>query len=286
MKYLLLLGFVLFTNIVYPSSTDSLLVAAIDSIENQYQFDQRLIIPIKDLGILTLNENFKFLNEEKANEFTRNYWGTLDDKTSYLGIILQKNKSIFDTSALLFTVYYLPNLYIDNSNHEILENEQLLKSLIAKSDSNNSSEMNEIIEPVKVINWAISPRFSKELNCLYWSEEIVTGTYATKKQISTHFRFLGKHGVMSFDCVSSANSFNFLKNEIDAISTFFKFNALNEYSKTAINSNFKDIEFLIIDGVIEESNSHTFFFKYWKAIFFICGICGVIFFYQFKTTKN
>jgi len=166
MKYQLIFSLLLYNNVLFSANTDSLFISAMDSIENEYQFEEKSTIQIRDLGTLTLNNNFKFLNEKKANEFIRNYWGISMEYPNYLGIILQKNKSIFDTSALLFTIYYLPNLLISNSNHEILEDEQILKSLIAQTDSNNTSEINVNIEPVKVTNWAIAPKFSKEFNCL------------------------------------------------------------------------------------------------------------------------
>jgi len=281
-----MLSFLLFTNTICLAETDSLLIAAIDSIEKEYTFEEKSIISIKDLGILKLNSNFKFLNEKKSNEFVRNFWGASIADPSYLGIILQRNKSIFDTTALLFTVYYLPNLLIDASNYDIITDNQVLERLIKKSDNIDSTQQEFKLEPIKILNWSIAPKFSNEMNCLYWAEEIETGIYATKKQISVHFRFIGKKGVMAFDCVSSPNSLQFLKNEMEAITGFFKFNDSNNYSETVLSSNHKSLEFLIIDGIIEGRDLGAFIFKFWKAILFIVGICGVILFFQFKPSKN
>ena len=233
-----------------------------------------------------MNSNFKFLNEQKANDFVRNYWGASIEDPSYLGIILQKNKSIFDTSALPFTIHYLPNLLIDASNFDIITDNQVLENLIKQSDKLDSVKLEYELEPVKILNWSISPRYSKEMNCLYWAEEIESGIYATQKQMSIHFRFIGKEGVMAFDCVSSLNAITFLKNEMEAITRFFKFNENNNYSESNIGSNHKSIEFLITGGVIDKPNFGAFVFKFWKAILFIVGICGVILFFQFKPTKN
>jgi hypothetical protein len=57
-------------------------------------------------------------------------------------------------------------------------------------------------------------------------------------------------------------------------------------SETNIGSNHKSIEFLILGYVIERRELGAFIFKFWKAILFIVGICGVILFFQFKPTKN
>ncbi len=286
MRYRLILSFLLFTNTYCLATTDSLLTAAMDSIEKQYSFEENSTITIKDLGILKLNSNFKFLNEQKANDFVRTYWGASIEDPSYLGIILQKNKSIFDTSALLFTIHYLPNLLIDASNYNVIEDNQVLENLIKQSDKLDSVKSEFELEPVKILNWSIPPKYSKEMNCLYWAEEIESGIYASKKQISIHFRFLGKEGVMAFDCVSSPDAIQFLKNEMEAITAFFKFNDFNNYSETNIGSNHKSIEFLILGYVIERRELGAFIFKFWKAILFIVGICGVILFFQFKPTKN
>lgn len=286
MRYKLILSFLLFTNTYCLATTDSLLTAAMDSIEREYSFEENSTIPIKDLGILKLNSNFKFLNEEKTNDFVRTYWGASNEAPGYLGIILQKNKSIFDTSALLFTIHYLPNLLIDASNSNFVNDNKVLESLIKQSDKLDSVKREYELEPVKILNWSIPPHYSKEMNCLYWAEEIESGIYATKKQISIHFRFIGKEGVLAFDCVSSLNAINFLKNEMKAITSFFKFNENNNYSQTAIGSNHKSIEFLIIGSVIDKRDFGAFIFKFWKAILFIVGICGVILFFQFKPSKN
>lgn len=286
MRHKLIFSFLLFTNIYCLASTDSLLIAAMDSIEREYPFEEKSIISIKDLGILKLNSNFKFLNEKKANEFVRTYWGASNEDPSYLGIILQKNKSIFDTSALLFTIHYLPKLFIDASNYDIIADNQVLENLIKQSEKLDSVKSEYELEPIKILNWSIPPKYSKEMNCLYWAEEIESGMIATKKQMSIHFRFIGKEGVMAFDCVSSLNAIQFLKNEMQAITGFYKFNENNNYSESEISSNHKSIEFLIMGNVIDKPNFAAFIFKYWKAILFIVGICGVILFFQFKPTKN
>ena len=286
MRHKLIFTFLLFTNIYCLASTDSLLIAAMDSIEREYPFEEKSIISIKDLGILKLNSKFKFLNEKKANEFVRTYWGASIEDPSYLGIILQKNKSIFDTSALLFTIHYLPNLLIDASNYDIITDNQVLENLIKQSNKLDSVKSEYELEPIKILNWSIPPKYSKEMNCLYWAEEIEAGIYATKKQMSIHFRFIGKEGVMAFDCVCSLNAIQFLKNEMQAITGFYKFNENNNYSESEISSNHKSIEFLIMGNVIDKPNFVAFIFKYWKAILFIVGICGVILFFQFKPTNN
>ena len=286
MRHKLIFTFLLFTNIYCLASTDSLLIAAMDSIEREYPFEEKSIISIKDLGILKLNSKFKFLNEKKANEFVRTYWGASIEDPSYLGIILQKNKSIFDTSALLFTIHYLPNLLIDASNYDIITDNQVLENLIKQSNKLDSVKSEYELEPIKIINWSIPPKYSKEMNCLYWAEEIEAGIYATKKQMSIHFRFIGKEGVMAFDCVCSLNAIQFLKNEMQAITGFYKFNENNNYSESEISSNHKSIEFLIMGNVIDKPNFVAFISKFWKAILFIVGICGVILFFQFKPTNN
>ena len=286
MRHKLIFTFLLFTNIYCLASTDSLLIAAMDSIEREYPFEEKSIISIKDLGILKLNSKFKFLNEKKANEFVRTYWGASIEDPSYLGIILQKNKSIFDTSALLFTIHYLPNLLIDASNYDIITDNKVLENLIKQSNKLDSVKSEYELEPIKIINWSIPPKYSKEMNCLYWAEEIEAGIYATKKQMSIHFRFIGKEGVMAFDCVCSLNAIQFLKNEMQAITGFYKFNENNNYSESEISSNHKSIEFLIMGNVIDKPNFVAFISKFWKAILFIVGICGVILFFQFKPTNN
>lgn len=286
MRHKLIFTFLLFTNIYCLASTDSLLIAAMDSIEREYPFEEKSIISIKDLGILKLNSKFKFLNEKKANEFVRTYWGASIEDPSYLGIILQKNKSIFDTSALLFTIHYLPNLLIDAYNYDIITDNQVLENLIKQSNKLDSVKSEYELEPIKILNWSIPPKYSKEMNCLYWAEEIEAGIYATKKQMSIHFRFIGKEGVMAFDCVCSLNAIQFLKNEMQAITGFYKFNENNNYSESEISSNHKSIEFLIMGNVIDKPNFVAFISKFWKAILFIVGICGVILFFQFKPTNN
>ncbi len=286
MKYKLILSLLLLTNTYCLATNDSLLTAAMDSIEKEYSFEENSTITIKDLGILKLNSNFKFLNEQKANDFVRTYWGASIEDPSYLGIILQKNKSIFDTSALLFTIHYLPNLLIDVSNFDIITDNQVLENLIKQSDKLDSVKSEYELEPIKILNWSIPPKYSKEMNCLYWAEEIEAGIYATKKQMSIHFRFIGKEGVMAFDCVCSLNAIQFLKNEMQAITGFYKFNENNNYSESEISSNHKSIEFLIIESVIDRNDFVAFISKFWKAILFIVGICGVILFFQFKPTNH
>jgi len=287
MKYHFILFTLFFTSSIYSAPVDSLLNSALVSIEKEYRFEDKSKIPISDLGTLFLNNNFKFLNSEKTNDFVKNYWGVLNEEPNYLGLIMQKNKSIFDTSALLFTISFFPELIINTDNYDILKERELLEQLILSTDSNSSKKISEGIEQVKVTSWAIAPRYSKEHNCLYWAEEIVTGINISSKQISAHLRYIGNDGVMAFDCVSSATSLEFLKSEIQQLNSFFKFHPNRKYTSAANSiEKSKSIEYLILGDTLEVSKAGAFIFKFWKAIFFIIGICGVILFFQFKPSKT
>jgi uncharacterized membrane-anchored protein len=282
MRFKLIFSFLFFSNFTYATISDSLLISAIASIEKEYTFEESSSLNLKNLGTIQFNSKFKFLNEEKSNDFVRNYWGNSSESPSYLGIILEKNKSIFDTSALLFTIYHLPNLLINAENIEVLKSNVLLERLISKSDSLKNYGK----ESVKVLNWVINPKYNKVTNCLFWAEELSSEINASKKQISSHFRFIGKDGVIAFDCISEPSSIGFLTKEIEQISAFFKFNDNLKYSsKTKKNNNYKNIEYLIIGSSLESNTFGAFIIKFWKAIFFIIGICGVILFFQFRPTN-
>jgi len=76
-----------------------------------------------------------------------------------------------------------------------------------------------------------------------------------------------------------------LKSDIKEIITFFRFNPSNSYSNSNKNENYKSIETLIIGRQLANKDIGAFIYKFWKAIFFIVGICGVILFFQLKPSK-
>jgi uncharacterized membrane-anchored protein len=265
------------------ADSDSLLIAAMDSIENEYQFKKGNPIPIEAYGKVNLKNNFKFLDKKQTNDFVSKYWGILSDEVSYLGLILENNKSIFDTSALLFTIYYLPNLLVHDEEFEVLEDSRLLKQLKHINDSVNIEKIKIGATPLKVLDWLVKPTYVMESNCVYWAEQIESES--GNKQVSAHLRFIGKEGVMAFDCVSSWNSSKKMIEELKKLHNIFSFNESLKYNKNFKSNAHKSIEFLVIGTTLGQTPFEMFFSKYWKALFFILGIGGVILFFQYRTTK-
>ena len=176
-------------------TTEELELLKQDSIEGQtglIHFDE---------SHFTLNvpQGFVYLDKEQATKLLVDYWDNQESHCSDIeGAIVPEECECFYQVSVAYVISYIECGYVRDRDANQIDYDKLLKELKAENDQSNEGLLSE--QQLKLIDWAVSPRYAEASHTLVWAFLYSRDDYQT---VNYDMRILGKLGYISINAVFS-----------------------------------------------------------------------------------
>ena len=236
---------------------------------------------------LTVPDGFRFLDKNQSIYVLTDLWGNPAD-SSVLGMLVPSTGGILGDSSWAFVVSFEEMGYVKDDDADAIDYNDLLKDLQKDAEEANTERVKLGYEPIKLIGWASSPYYDKQLKTLHWAKEIQFGD-AVQNTLNYNLRILGRKGIYNLNAVASMNELPQVKQNIDKIIRCVQYKDGHKYADFIPNVD--NVAAWTIGGLVAgKMLAKVGFFavlaKFWKIILLaIAGAGGGIMKF-FKRNKN
>ena len=273
-------------------SVDSVDVAAMieqyqDSAVADFTYENGTVQLENGVASLALPAGFKFLNKEQSARVIVDLWGN-PDADGVLGIIFPEKDDPFADSSYAYVVQYDETGYVEDSDADDMDYDELLKQMQEGEAENNKLRAQAGYEPMYLIGWAAPPFYDAERKVLHWAKEIKFGDSATVNTLNYNVRVLGRKGVLVLNAIASMDELEMVKQHVPEVMNIVQFNDGYKYEQFDSSVD-KVAEYgiggLIAVGVAKKVGFFALIAKFGKVIILAIG-AGIAGLWKFITGRK
>lgn len=198
-------------------------MAYVDSVERSFTWQIGQVA--LDNGVATLNipAGFRFLDAAQSVRVLSELWGNPDDGST-LGMVFPENVGVLDANTYAFEVTYDEIGYVEDSDAEDIDYDDMLKDLQQEEGPINEQRIADGYPPVHTLGWASTPYYDKSKKVLHWAKELQFGDSAAGTTLNYNVRILGRKGVLQLNAISGMAELEHVKASIPAVLAMASFN--------------------------------------------------------------
>lgn len=223
----------LFTGNTYAQTLDSTeqeevrMMRLLDSVDKSIKYEQGKVA-LKDVAILDVPSNYKFIPADKAQMIIHDIWGNPKSE-SVLGMIVKSDFSVAKLGEWAFVVRYSEDGYVKDEDADKINYDDLLKDIQKSEEEDNKERVKEGYPPIHLMAWAEKPYYDKEKKVLHWAKKLQFGTDDPQVVLNYDVRVLGRKGILSLNAVGTMDELEDINKNIPAVLQMAAFTDGNQY---------------------------------------------------------
>lgn len=216
---------------------------------------------------ITVPEGFGFLDQKQANYVLSDLWGNPEDET-ILGLLVPEDRGVMDAKSWLFTVSFEEMGYVEDTDAEDIDYEELLEELQEETKEANGQRVEMGYEPIEIVGWATAPHYDADRKILHWAKEIHFGT-DSMNTLNYNLRVLGRKGVFVLNAVASMPELHEVEDNLELVITSIDFKEGHKYTDFLPDVDEVaawSIGGLVAGKILAKAGFFVIFLKFWKVI--------------------
>lgn len=246
----------------------------IDSIENALSYEHGSIDLMNGVATIHIPSGYKFLNSEQSEYVLSEIWGNPPSES--LGMLFPEDVSpISDNFTFAVEVTYSNDGYIEDSDAEDIDYDELLESMQNDTELANKDREELGYENIELIGWASEPFYDKQNKKLHWAKELKFGSYEVNT-LNYNIRVLGREGYLNLNAIGDMDVLPQIQTDIDYILNSVEFNegyAYNDFDSSVDKVAAYGIGGLIAGKMLAKAGMFAGLLKFWKVI--VIGAVGL-----------
>lgn len=180
-------------------------------------------------AVLTVPENFYYLNPADAEKVLVDVWGNPPSSEPILGMLFPADSTPFDTDAWAVTIDYQEDGYVSDKDADSIDYSDLLKQMKKDTAAASAARVSQGYETIELVGWASPPHYDSEQKKLYWAKEIKFGSDAVNT-LNYDIRVLGRKGVLVLSFIAGMDQKPLIDNNIETVLALAEFDQGSKYS--------------------------------------------------------
>jgi uncharacterized membrane-anchored protein len=172
-------------------------------------------------------KGFRFLEAKDAQRVLTDAWGNPPDDTT-LGLIFPANLGPFDRTSWAVEVSYDEDGYVSDKDAASTNYTDLLKQMQDSANESNDQRQKDGYETIKLIGWAVPPRYDSGSHKMYWAKELEFGK-DPNHTLNYNVRVLGRRGVLNLNAIAGMNQLPIIQKDMEQVIQFASFSNGNRY---------------------------------------------------------
>jgi uncharacterized membrane-anchored protein len=187
------------------------------------------VINIEAAGaVLTIPENFYYLNPEDAEKVLVDVWGNPPGQDT-LGMIFPEGVTPFDQGSWAVTVGYEEDGYVSDDDAGEINYTDLLVQMKEDTQASSDARVKQGYEPIALIGWASPPYYDASEKKLHWAKEVKFGGQ-TNNTLNYNIRVLGRRGVLVLNFIAGIESKAVIDANVGVVLALAEFDQGSKYS--------------------------------------------------------
>lgn len=147
-----------------------------------------------------LGPEFRYLDQTDARRVLEDMWGNPPDE-DVLGLIVPRSPGLADDDSWAVVVTYADDGYVSDEDASKINYDELLRDMQEQINEANPEREKAGYGTLKLVGWAVPPRYDAGNNKLYWAKELEFNGQSGHV-LNYGIRVLGRHGYLSLNAVS------------------------------------------------------------------------------------
>jgi uncharacterized membrane-anchored protein len=177
---------------------------------------------------LDVPDTFRYIGPEDSRRFLEEGWGN-PDGSGQIGMLLPTDTDLFASSGWAVVISYEEDGYVSDKDANLIDYDELLKSMQASTRKGNETRTQKGYEPVTLVGWAASPYYDSNAKKLYWAKELQFGE-APEHTLNYNVRILGRKGVLVLNAVADMGQLPLVEDRMEQVIGFTNFKEGHRYS--------------------------------------------------------
>ena len=177
---------------------------------------------------LTLSEGFHYLSPEDTERVLVTAWGNPPGNKT-LGMLVKGPADILAEDSWAVVIAYEEDGFVPDEDAGSIDYAELLADMQASSRETNAARIEAGYEEVELLGWAVTPRYDKSANKLYWAKELRFGDIPVNT-LNYNVRILGRTGVLVLNLVATMPQLEEIEAAIPTVLAMTNFNPGYRYS--------------------------------------------------------
>ena len=179
------------------------------------------------IGLLTLTEDFYYLEPGDANYVLTELWGNPEDQAS-LGMIFPADFTPLDDSWGI-NIGFDDIGYVSDEDAGSYDYDELLQEMRNDTVEANKWRRENSFQTVELVGWAAEPFYDAATRKLYWAKELSFEGEA-QNTLNYNIRVLGRRGVLILNFIANMDQLSAVNNDVPRILAMTDFAEGSKYS--------------------------------------------------------
>jgi len=190
-------------------------------------FKQGEIVIGDGIGLLTLNEDFYYLDPGDASYVLTELWGNPEEQVT-LGMIFPADFTPLDDSWGI-NILFDDIGYVSDEDAGNYDYDELLQEMRNGMAEENKWRRENNFQTVELVGWAAEPFYDAATRKLYWAKELSFEGEA-QNTLNYNIRVLGRRGVLILNFIANMDQLSAVNNDVPRILAMADFSEGSKYS--------------------------------------------------------
>lgn len=294
MKQLFSIFFLGGTLITSQAQTDTLALEVdsiqlyIDSVELSMNYQTGVIDLPSGVATITIPAGYKYLNKDQSEDVLVNIWGNPYYEGMSEGMIFPEDAGVYSEEAIAFNIQYDEIGYVDDSDAEDIDYDELLEEMQKDSEESNKARAEQGYPAIHFEGWAAQPYYDSEHKVLHWAKNLnfEGNEYNT---LNYNIRVLGRKGVLVINAISDMDNLENVKAAVPEMLDIVEFT--EGYAYSDFDPEIDEVAAWTIGGlvagkVLSKVGFLALLAKFWKVLLVGAGAAGSFIFKRFRSKKE
>ena len=201
--------------------------AKVQKFEDSLEFKDGKVTIGKDLAVMDVPKEFRFLGPRDARRVLEELWGNPKD-TSVLGLLLPSSMKLSQKECWAIVVTYDAEGYVKDDDAASLDYSEMLSSMKEGARRDSVERVKQGYPPVELIGWAAKPHYDAAEKKLYWAKELKFGD-SDDHTLNYNIRILGRRGVLVLNAIAEMDQLEEIDQVTPKVLAFVDFKEGNRY---------------------------------------------------------
>ncbi len=199
----------------------------LDSFEKTINYEHGKV-KIKEVAVLDVSEQYKFIPANKATEIIVDLWGN-PKRDDILGMLVAADYTVSKSDAWAFVITYDEDGFVKDEDADKINYDNLLKEIQKDEEETNKKRIKNGYPPIHMLAWAERPYYDKDKKVLHWAKKLQFGDTDPSITLNYDVRVLGRKGILSLNAVGSMDQLQDINQHIPEVLKMATFTSGNTY---------------------------------------------------------
>jgi len=184
-----------------------------------------------NLANLSLNDDFRYLNNPDTQTFLTKLWGNPPGAgRNALGMLVPTKVNPLSHDAWAVVVTYEADGYVSDSDAAGIDYDALMRDMQKSTAEASQRRVAQGQESIELLGWARKPYYDPVAKKLYWAKRLRFGN-DTEETLNYEIRILGRRGVLDLNVVGPMSALASIDRRAEDVLAQVQFNKGNTYAE-------------------------------------------------------